>query len=218
LLVFRWSHRDVRHSLAVFGAMQVLSARLRLGRVAAVILLLAFADIGFYTVTGAAANFFAGVDWWALALPAVLATFCITGVVSALAVLGAPRKAAKANDLALNFAGSVLFIAVLVLAAGALARRAPPIPQGASQVALVSEDMSFSNTKLKLPGQRVAITLENHDLFWHTFTVDALHVDLRVPMRARQTVQFEAPAGTYSFYCAIPGHELLGMKGTLVVE
>jgi plastocyanin len=64
----------------------------------------------------------------------------------------------------------------------------------------------------------VVVQLENHDLFWHTFTIPELDVDMKVPVQATQQVTFQAPAGTYRFLCTIPGHEMLGMEGTLTVQ
>lgn len=48
----------------------------------------------------------------------------------------------------------------------------------------------------------------------HTFTIDALDVDVAVPAGKAQRVSFEAPAGDYAFYCKL--HP--GMDGRLVVS
>jgi uncharacterized cupredoxin-like copper-binding protein len=47
--------------------------------------------------------------------------------------------------------------------------------------------------------------------------VDELGVNLWVPVRGERRTAFTAPAGTYEFYCAVPGHEGF-MRGSLVVE
>ena len=83
---------------------------------------------------------------------------------------------------------------------------------------LVSENVAFSDTDLSATPGPVSVTLENNDLFWHTFTIDELGVDLRVPTGAALSVTFEAPPGTYRFVCAIPGHTDAGMEGTLTIE
>jgi plastocyanin len=83
---------------------------------------------------------------------------------------------------------------------------------------LATEGLKFSSTALSATSGQITVAMANHDLFWHTFTVDALGVDLKVPVGGEQTVTFNAPPGTYTFYCAVPGHDLAGMRGTLVVR
>ena len=61
--------------------------------------------------------------------------------------------------------------------------------------------MGFSKTELNGHAGHVVVELENHDLFWHTFTIDELGVDLKVPVEARQQVVFDAPPGIYTFHC-----------------
>jgi plastocyanin len=73
-------------------------------------------------------------------------------------------------------------------------------------------------TTLEARAGEVTVALRNRDLFWHTFTVDALGVDVRSPVGRLRTATFEARAGRYSYYCAIPGHAALGMRGTLTVR
>jgi len=62
------------------------------------------------------------------------------------------------------------------------------------------------------------VNVDNRDVWWHTFTIDALHVDVQVPSSGKRNVTFNAAPGTYTFYCAVPGHAALGMKGTLTVK
>jgi uncharacterized cupredoxin-like copper-binding protein len=37
-------------------------------------------------------------------------------------------------------------------------------------------------------------------------------------MGANQQITFNAPPGTYRYYCNVPGHEDIGMHGTLTVK
>ena len=62
----------------------------------------------------------------------------------------------------------------------------------------------------------MTVAVRNRDLFWHTFTIDTLGVDITAPVGVR-SASFEAEPGTYEFYCRIPGHATLGMRGTLTV-
>jgi plastocyanin len=92
--------------------------------------------------------------------------------------------------------------------------------QTAPAGALVVEttNVAFVPETLQARGGEVTVALRNRDLFWHTFTIDALGVDLRSPVGRVRTATFEARPGRYSFYCAIPGHATLGMRGTLTVR
>lgn len=115
--------------------------------------------------------------------------------------------------------GAVLVSSALLLgglfAWGAATNRAQTAVEG---IHLVSENVAFSETDLTARAGAVTVTLENKDLFWHTFTIEELGVDLRVPIGAKIPVTFQAPAGQYRFICAIPGHPEAGMEGTLTVE
>lgn len=83
---------------------------------------------------------------------------------------------------------------------------------------LVAENVAFDEGELSASAGSITVSLENRDLFWHTFTIEELEVDLRVPVSAEMTVTFDAPPGEYRFFCDIPGHPEAGMEGTLLVE
>jgi len=85
-------------------------------------------------------------------------------------------------------------------------------------VRVTGKNVRFSPERLRADTGNVTVVFKNKDLFWHTFTIDALNVDIRVPVKATRRVTFDAPPGTYRFYCAIPGHDAAGMKGTLIVS
>lgn len=78
--------------------------------------------------------------------------------------------------------------------------------------------MIFSTTELSANAGQVTVVVDNHDVWWHTFTIDELDVDLRIPSSGKRQVSFTAAPGVYRFYCAIPGHTPLGMVGTLTVR
>jgi uncharacterized cupredoxin-like copper-binding protein len=67
-------------------------------------------------------------------------------------------------------------------------------------------------------GETVALRLENQSNIPHTFTVDALGVNVEMPANSTGLALFRAEApGTYTLYCAVPGHRAAGMESTLVV-
>lgn len=193
--------------------------RVRSGAIGRVVLGLAFADLSWYTVSGAIWNIVQRAGLPAVVVPAWLGVCAIAGLIAAIASIvnrsqpeagrtGAPRVGAV---LAASFA-----LAIAVSAGAGPAEKSPAaIP---STIGLTTESMAYSNTHLaSAPGQ-VSLRLNNKDLFWHTFTIDSLGVDLKVPVNGDETVTFTAAPGTYEFYCTIPGHAQLGMRGTLVVR
>lgn len=220
LALWLWHAR--RHSvvtrLAVGGTLEMLGLRWRGEKIAVILLGLLFADMGFYTLTGAASNLLNGSDWFALALPAGLATFAGTGLASVIAILVGRANNYLPDDLARNVAVGAALALILVLTLGAFTSHPAAAAARAAELRVTTQNIAYSTTTLVAPGRRVTIALDNRDLFWHTFTIDALKVDLKVPMRALQRVEFDAPPGSYTFYCSIPGHSLLGMQGTLVVK
>ncbi|MBI2288107.1 MAG: cupredoxin domain-containing protein [Chloroflexi bacterium] len=66
-------------------------------------------------------------------------------------------------------------------------------------------------------GKTVKFTITSRDTS-HTFTIAELGINIAVD--AGQTVTRELKvekAGTFAFYCAVPGHRSAGMAGTLTV-
>ena len=58
---------------------------------------------------------------------------------------------------------------------------------------------------------------KNDDPIIHTFTIDALNIDVRVGPRSEKLFELKSPKpGTYDFYCRITGHTEQ-MHGTLTV-
>ena len=90
----------------------------------------------------------------------------------------------------------------------------------ADSVEISMVDLAFEPNDLTIPADTdVSIVLTNHGVAPHNFYFDDLDVHsdtLRPGDKATLTVNL--PAGTYTFYCNIPGHRQAGMVGTLVVE
>jgi uncharacterized cupredoxin-like copper-binding protein len=85
---------------------------------------------------------------------------------------------------------------------------------------LQAQDISFDVKTLTVQaGAPVALTYINQGSIDHAFKIDGLAAEQKV--RPGQTTVFQftpKTPGTYTFVCAIPGHELAGMVGTLTVE
>ena len=71
-------------------------------------------------------------------------------------------------------------------------------------------------------GTPVRVTLTNNTVVEHDWVVDNLDgkkVQIHAAPKASATVDFTpTAAGSYEFYCSIPGHREAGMKGTLIVQ
>ena len=142
-----------------------------------------------------------------------LAAVALLGLVAALGFL--TRRSSPSTTA--PWAGVISSILVLIglVVWGASTARAET---EAGDIHLVAKNVAFTETEIAATAGEVTVTLENRDLFWHTFTIEELGVDLRVPVGAELPVTFEAPPGEYEFICAIPGHSEAGMHGTLTVE
>lgn len=111
----------------------------------------------------------------------------------------------------------------------------------ATTVELKAADTAFASKELKVTkGQAVKLVLDNEDSQLHDFVVDKIPVklkesgskdhghsstsskaDLHVAAEAGQhgEVEFTATtAGTYTYYCSVPGHKDAGMTGKLIVN
>lgn len=67
-------------------------------------------------------------------------------------------------------------------------------------------------------GETVALWIDNTDGAAHSFDIDAFNVHLPLTPGMGSLALFKpTQAGTYTFYCRVPGHAEAGMKGTLIV-
>lgn len=187
-------------------------------RIGFVVLAFVSAVITFYTFTGAINNIQFSEPLQDLILPAYLASASATLLLSAI-VSGLNRDnpdAGSRSAIVIASSAVVLFIALIGIGALTDGGVQPALP--ASDIALATENMAFSTSELTVDAGEVTLLLSNHDLFWHTFTIDELGVDVKAPIGGERQITFRAEPGTYTFYCAIPGHETIGMRGTLIVR
>ncbi|MDP8975962.1 MAG: cupredoxin domain-containing protein [Actinomycetota bacterium] len=83
-------------------------------------------------------------------------------------------------------------------------------------LALKASNIEFDPRALQAKAGPLGVHVGNEDLSRHTFTIEALGVDLEVPAGKSRRVEFDARPGTYTFTCEVNGHE--DMKGTLTVQ
>jgi plastocyanin len=185
--------------------------RWRRGLAGRILLGLLFVDVLAWMALGVVTNIRADEALGAVAVPAMLSGISVAGLIAAVAEGRVTARWAPGAAAALGGA--------VVLAAGVAAVVVPAEPAVATttDVRVVSEDVAFDTAALDVTAGEVTIELANRDLFWHTFTVDELGVDLAVPVNGDRQVTFDADPGTYRFYCRIPGHETR-MVGALTVR
>jgi uncharacterized cupredoxin-like copper-binding protein len=115
---------------------------------------------------------------------------------------------------------AVLLVSASLLAACGGGGDAPASSEPASgSLELEAGDLYFEPDNVRATAGEISITLVNtgaveHDLLIEEVgDVNVVHVD--PGETATGTITLEA--GTYTFYCDIPGHRAAGMEGTLTV-
>jgi len=188
-------------------------------------LTLLFADVLFFTGAAALSNIRAHEDLTTVAVPAAFAALCVAGVVAGFLALVRYKSTADGGRTV-----ALLLLAVVAFGATMATSAVAGTDGGAAKsgdVRLVAKDTKFRPKQLKfsaangetqLTAGKVSVFVTNKDFWWHTFTIDKLNVNLRIPEGGHRRITFDAPPGTYKFYCAVPGHTQAGMKGTLVVS
>jgi plastocyanin len=152
-----------------------------------------------------------------LLVPASLVAFSLAGFIGAVAAMVHLRDPAAGRGAAgpTGVIAVVFIFASLGLVWAMTDAKPQAIPAGALEIQ--TTNVAFDPDTLQARGGKVTVAVRNRDLFWHTFTVDALGVDITAPVGGVRSASFEAKPGTYEFYCRIPGHATLGMRGTLTV-
>lgn len=81
-----------------------------------------------------------------------------------------------------------------------------------------SANFSFKPSAITVKANE-PVTFNFANTGFHTFTIDELGVDVDLRSKPSGAVTFTpTKKGTFSFYCAIPGHKASGMSGTITVE
>jgi outer membrane protein assembly factor BamB/plastocyanin/endonuclease YncB( thermonuclease family) len=96
---------------------------------------------------------------------------------------------------------------------------ASPIASPAMTLTLDLRDLRFDPTELTIPANtEVVVKLTNVGSVPHNFSIDELNISVDLDPGETTTVTINAPAGTYEYYCDVPGHRISGMVGTLIVK
>jgi glucose/arabinose dehydrogenase/plastocyanin len=88
-----------------------------------------------------------------------------------------------------------------------------------TDITIEGVDIDWNPNQVTIPANTdVTVTVPNNGLTFHTFVVPDLGIKIDMPPGETQEVVINAPAGTYTFICDVPGHEEAGMVGTITVE
>ena len=216
LAVFAVTSGDLEAGMVAFGfGLSLGLLRFRRGGLGRVGIGLLSAIMFFFMVTAAVTNVRSGSPVGAVLLSGGLASIAFAGLVSAI-VVQANRQPTMGHDRSPWYIAGASVVLFLGLWGWSLASSDPSDP--AADAMLVAKNVAFSSSTLSMSSGDVTVSLANQDLFWHTFTIDNLGVDLPVPVGATRSVTFTVTPGTYEFECRIPGHPEAGMVGTLTVR
>ena len=124
------------------------------------------------------------------------------------------------------------YILAIALLAVTLACSAGPslgedIPNGVSKsedsttINIVTNDFSISIDESQAEAGRVTFLVQNNGSMPHDFAIRGNGVEQKTPMiqsGESATLTADLEPGTYTYVCTIPGHDQLGMSGTLVID
>jgi plastocyanin len=188
--------------------------RRRLYTATAVILGLLFADVTFWMIAATWSNVRNHEQLVYIIEPLALACASAAGLIAVVGQVVDRRRAQTG-------AGPVMIAAlaafVICLGAAAITSWGKEQMQGPNDLAIQIRNAAYSSRTISASSHQVTLYVTNDDLFWHTVTIDQLGVELRLPVGSHRRLTFTAAAGTYIFYCRIPGHRQAGMQGTIKV-
>jgi plastocyanin len=189
----------------------------RPGRIVPVVVrTLIFADVAIWMVPAAFTNAVNHSSLGSILLPGALGTAAVVGLISAGGFLVSRGNQAAGGRVARGVAA--LAVALILAIAGVAAATASNTAPSGNAIVVAATNARFSATTITAGHGTVTVEFTNNDLFWHTFTVPALGVDIRTPVKGHGQVSFSAAPGSYEFFCAIPGHKSIGMRGTLIIQ
>lgn len=104
---------------------------------------------------------------------------------------------------------------------------APPDTKAAGQetaddstITVTAKEFSFEPKEIKLEaGESATIALKNTGAVEHDITIDSPAFKLpAAPTKTGEAKLTIPTAGSYTFYCSVPGHRQAGMEGTVAVS
>jgi plastocyanin len=118
----------------------------------------------------------------------------------------------------------VLFLVILLAACSSASRQDVANREnaaGQTTVNIVTDDFSFSVDATQVPAGMVSFVVENNGNTPHDFSISGNGMEQKTPIiepEKSAVLEVDLEPGTYKYVCSVPGHEMLGMKGTLIVK
>lgn len=95
-------------------------------------------------------------------------------------------------------------------------------PGGTVELAAAEADLAFDTTELSSKPGKVTIDFNNPSAIPHNVEVEDEGGEVlggtETISTSEESATVELAAGTYTFFCSVPGHREAGMEGTLVVK
>lgn len=123
--------------------------------------------------------------------------------------------------------GAAILVLATVIGCGGEEATPEPTPEPTPEASALSVSAraaegggwTYDPSELTIPSAgSTTIALINTDIVEHDLTIDELDFQIAVPVgETAEGVLTDVEPGTYRFYCTVPGHEVNGMVGELVV-
>jgi plastocyanin len=95
-------------------------------------------------------------------------------------------------------------------------------PGGKVELAASETDLAFDTTALTSKPGKVTIDFKNPSAIPHNVEIESEGGEVlggtETISSSEESAAVELEAGTYAFFCSVPGHRQAGMEGTLVVK
>lgn len=184
------------------------------GTVGLVVLWLLALDVAFWLTPALLTNLTESSGLHGILVPGVLATLAWILLVAAGWAFSYRREPKADTGPAISVA--IGAVAIVAITAMGLANDRNGPQEGDVEVDLA--DTRFVPDDLTVPAGPSAFFVDNRDLFWHTFSIEGTDVDVRIASRGTHRIEVDLEPGTYELTCRIPGHESVGMTGTIEVQ
>lgn len=88
-----------------------------------------------------------------------------------------------------------------------------------SVITVTAKEFSFEPKEIKfVAGQASTIALKNGGAVEHDITIENPAFNVKAMPTKTEQKQITLPAGSYTFYCSVPGHRVAGMEGKVTVS